>query len=353
MKHLLRYIRIVHGTIYERFSLFRYMFHLRFQRIFHPKTVFLILTPEHGNLGDHAIARAEAELLESLKLPFIEITGSKLVKLNQIHRLNIMNGRTILINGGGNLGTLWFSVEQLIRTIIIQNPRSKIVILPSTIYYEDSDLGRGELQKSAEIYNAHSNLLICLRERQSYDIAIDLYRDVRLMPDMAMYLDYSEPRFERNGCILCLRSDHERTLSEEERASVLSQATALFGDRICYRDMIFGSRISPADREKALEQQFEAFKRAELVITDRLHGMIFCAITGTPCIVLNSKSHKVRGCYEWLKHLDYIRICDNIAEIGSIYQSIPSGPFSYDNHNLLPYYSDLISDLQRAKKHHG
>lgn len=323
------------------------------ERLSHPKSEYLVLTPEHGNLGDHAITQAEQRLLHAARFHLIEITGSELQKRRELGLLRLMNGRTIFINGGGNLGTLWFSVEQLIRTIIIQNPHSKIVILPSSIYYEDSDFGRGELQKSAEIYNAHSNLLICLRERQSYDIAIDLYRDVRLMPDMAMYLDYSEPRFERNGCILCLRSDHERTLSEEERASVLSQATALFGDRICYRDMIFGSRISPADREKALEQQFEAFKRAELVITDRLHGMIFCAITGTPCIVLNSKSHKVRGCYEWLKHLDYIRICDNIAEIGSIYQSIPSGPFSYDNHNLLPYYFDLISDLQRAKKHHG
>lgn len=323
------------------------------ERLTHPGWPYLILTPEHDNLGDHAIAQAELQLFREHSIKVIEVTGSELQRRRECGMLRLMNGRKIFVHGGGYLGTLWFSAEMLLRAVIVQNPRSKIIVLPNTIYYEDSEHGHRELDKSVAIYNSHKNLTLYFREEKSFQIASGLYRNVKLMPDMVMYLNYCEPRFERNGCILCLRSDHERTLSEEERASVLSQATALFGDRICYRDMIFGSRISPADREKVLEQQFEAFKRAELVITDRLHGMIFCAITGTPCIVLNSKSHKVRGCYEWLKHLDYIRICDNIAEIGSIYQSIPSGPFSYDNHNLLPYYFDLISDLQRAKKHHG
>lgn len=40
----------------------------------------------------------------------------------------------------------------------------------------------------------------------------------------------------------------------------------------------------------------------DIVITDRLHGMIFCYITGTPCIVFDNDNHKISETYKkWLK----------------------------------------------------
>ena len=168
-----------------------------------------------------------------------------------------------------------------------------------------------------------------------------------------MYLNYSEPQLAREGCILCLRSDHERTMDDTQREVVISQAKELFGERISYRDMIADGNILPERRDAALSAQFDAFKQAELVITDRLHGMVFCAITGTPCIVLNSKSHKVRGCYEWIKHLAYIRTCDDVAQIPDAFRNMPKGSFSYDNSSLQPYFTDLINDLKKGKQAHG
>ena len=40
-----------------------------------PDVVFLVLTPEHANLGDHAIAYAEAEMLKKAGIDYVEITG--------------------------------------------------------------------------------------------------------------------------------------------------------------------------------------------------------------------------------------------------------------------------------------
>ncbi|MFB8735822.1 polysaccharide pyruvyl transferase family protein [Bacillus sp. SL00103] len=37
----------------------------------------------------------------------------------------------------------------------------------------------------------------------------------------------------------------------------------------------------------------QSYVKAQVVVTDRLHGMIFCAITKTPCVVLRSFDHKV------------------------------------------------------------
>ena len=54
---------------------------------------------------------------------------------------------------------------------------------------------------------------------------------------------------------------------------------------------------------------------AELVVTDRLHGMLFCALTNTPCIVVKSKSPKIQGVYQWIKNNKYIELIENIDEL--------------------------------------
>ena len=64
---------------------------------------------------------------------------------------------------------------------------------------------------------------------------------------------------------------------------------------------------------------FDIFARSEIVITDRLHGMIFAAITGTKCIVLNSKSPKIKGCFEWIKDLKYIYFLNEISNFSVAY----------------------------------
>ena len=38
-----------------------------------------------------------------------------------------------------------------------------------------------------------------------------------------------------------------------------------------------------------------------LIVTDRLHAMLFAAITGTRCIAFDNKSNKVKGAYNWIK----------------------------------------------------
>ena len=43
-------------------------------------------------------------------------------------------------------------------------------------------------------------------------------------------------------------------------------------------------------------------------MTDRLHGMIFCAITHTPCVVLRSFDHKVMEGFEWVAHLPFMTL---------------------------------------------
>ncbi len=345
-KDFLYPLRRLHGILHdanEKRKL-RNAYRAEFKK--NPNTVFLILTPEHGNLGDHAIAQAETNLLKRLGVNYIEITGSQLYELKWTNRLDVFNGFPVFINGGGNLGTIWIKTENLQREIIQNNPQSTILILPNTVFYEDSKGGQEELQNSIQIYNHHKHLTVYAREKTSYHYMKAIYRDVRLIPDMVLSLKKDNYNLDRKGCLLCLRKDCEKTRTEGQDQIIRQQVTELFGTDVADTDMVVPGRVTVEQREAALQAKFDEFSGAQLVITDRLHGMIFCAITGTPCIVIDSKSPKVRGCYEWIKHLDYIRFADSPEDIIAEYRAIPKGPHHYDNTHLTHYYQTLAEDIQ-------
>ena len=347
MKDILYPLRVLHGRIHEWKESKWPIYKLRIEN---PKAVFLVFTPEHGNLGDHAIAQAEKTWLDSLDLPYIEVTGKTLRTWEKQNTLNGMNGRTIFIHGGGYMGTIWPESERILLKLVSQNPGSNILALPNTFYYEQSEFGINELEKAINLYNSHRHLKIYARESVSFRAMNQVLEHAGIAPDMVLRMNKCMRGVIREGCILCLRSDREKTRSEEMETSIIRQAHALFGEHIKHLDMIVPHEIPISERDVELEKQYDAFRHAELVITDRLHGMIFCAITGTPCIVINSKSPKVRGCYEWINDLPYIRFCEDVNQISSIYRSIPKKEWTYDETRLLPRYKELEADILKAAR---
>lgn len=336
-------------TIYNKIDQVRESLEYRVKYAKRKHMVFYVLTPTHVNLGDHAITEAVEKILSDLRINFFEISDAQLMSLYKSDKLKLMNGATILINGGGNLGTLWFELEKVTRAIIEQNPKSNIVILPNTIYYENSEWGQSELKKSIDIYNAHKKLKIFAREKISYDYMKKIYNDVDLVPDMVLSLNKCENQATRKGCLICLRADIEGTLCDEAKQYITEQMKSLF-DCIKITDMYAEGveKVNSEERVSELEKKYNEFKGAELVVTDRLHGMIFSAITGTPCIVVNSLSPKVKGCYEWIKDLEYIHFCDDISKIKDIYYSMPKHKFDYNNNDLLLYYNKLKEELKKV-----
>ena len=307
--------------------------------------VFFIYTPTHGNLGDHTIAISVNKLLNNLNVNFMEITLDLLFYLNKFNRINILNRNTLIINGGGNLGTLWFNLEQLTREIIKNCPNSKIIIMPNTIYYENNEWGQEELRKSIEIYNNHKKLKIYAREKFSYDFMKDIYNDVKLFPDMVLYLNEYKETKRINLCLLCLRSDIEKTLKENEKKSLENNVKIMFDNNYKYTDMCVKYNIKLKNRNEEVNKKFEEFREATLVITDRLHGMIFAAITGTPCIVINSKSPKVKGCYDWIKDLEYVKFSKNIEDVLKLWNEMKDKKYIYDNKMFLCHYENLKKDI--------
>ncbi|WP_207739631.1 polysaccharide pyruvyl transferase family protein [Paraclostridium bifermentans] len=88
------------------------------------------------------------------------------------------------------------------------------------------------------------------------------------------------------------------------------------------------------------------FRECELVITDRIHGMIFAAITGTPCIALSNYNYKVKGTYEWIKDLEYIKFTDDIERIPELIDDLKKVKnIKYDNSKIKKEYEKIIEAI--------
>lgn len=281
-------------------------------------TIVLLATPVHGNLGDQAIVNAEYSIL---KIVFqgkktVEIPNTIYIRFPQLVERYISSEDIIIIDGGGNLGTLWPNEDDKIRDIIERFQSHSIYVFPQTCYYDFSYDGNSRLEDNRKIYETAQDLTIMLRDRSSYDFMRKLFPDVRtcFLPDIALSLHPPIPRMRREGVLLCFRKDCERVIEEEEMEMLYDRLRNL-GVSYTFTSTVIQQRVTALNRNKELMKKWKEFSAAELLITDRLHGMIFAVITETPCIAMDNKSKKVTGVYEWIRDIPFVRCVDNISAV--------------------------------------
>ncbi len=73
------------------------------------KCVFITNTPEHGNLGDHAITLAEKQFIQKYddKCMIMEIPTKRFKRNLKKFKPLVNDKDCFIINGGGFVGTLW------------------------------------------------------------------------------------------------------------------------------------------------------------------------------------------------------------------------------------------------------
>lgn len=130
------------------------------------------------------------------------------------------------------------------------------------------------------------------------------------IPDIVLYINDLEIRKKnhRDGVLLCFRDDLEKVISGVEIMRVI--------DRLKQQGLTYGktstlahNSVSKKHRNSELLKKWGEFSSAKLVITDRLHGMIFAVITGTPCLAIDNLSCKVSGVYNLMPKMKNVRIC--------------------------------------------
>lgn len=301
------------------------------------KKLIIMGISHHGNLGDVAIGLAEEQLIEKhfgeykiYHMPemYLDICAKKAKKF-------INDEDIILLQGGGNIGDIYGSPEKERREVIKLFPNNKIIIFPQTAYFSDTEKGKEELEISKKIYNEHKNLIILAREEKTYEFMKKHFfnNKIYFAPDVVMTMHIKSEE-KREGALLILRTDKEKVLEDKNIEKIKEIVKNKFG-KFKESDMHLGSgivNIGGAKREKELKNKFKQFQTSQIAITDRLHGMIFAAITETPCVVFGNFNYKISGSYEWLKNLEYIQFCNNIEEIEEAIEKVTKAKNrKYDN----------------------
>lgn len=325
--------------------------YFRFVRLLRGKgrRIFLLNVPSHGNLGDHLICRAERRMIRDMfgVEPFCFSTGDTSYGLGFLRR-HIRRDDLLLITGGGFLGSIWMKEELRVRSVIRMFPENRIVILPQTVFYDSTPEADAMVREAAGIYRAHKNLTIAVRERQSYDFVRDRllpppFSDrVVLAPDMALYAGTFRGAARGSRILLCLRGDKERIAREGLPETVRRAAGAAVA--IDTVDTVVPHHVSLATEDREIDRLLGRFASARLVVTDRLHGMIFAAICGTPVVAMDNTSGKVRAVYEaWLADLPCVRFAESEGEVAQAVAEFMASDacYTWDSSRYSGYFAEL------------
>ena len=281
--------------------------------------IFLLGTPTHCNIGDAAIAQAENDFINSINYHAIEITANEWNKYKRIIKKKIGDG-TILLHGGGNFGNLWPSEELIRKNIIESFPNNSFVLMPQT-FFVTSSFTEESLKEMQNTYN-DPKFSLFVREKFSLEKIKSIFPRASslLVPDIVLF-EKNSPDYnildvkKTTDVLLILRNDKEGLLDYDD----YKMLERIFKEeRISFKksDMLYElPTIGREDRKKVIINKLKEFASSKVVVTDRLHGMIFAFLANVPCIVLQNNNYKIKGVYDWLKNSNGVFLADGQTKL--------------------------------------
>ncbi len=331
----------------------------RFSHILKPRTCRKIIwlgpfSPIHANVGDHAQTLAVQHFLADkfsdcnvVRIYRDDINEARLKKVAETLRPDDL----IFIQSSGDFGSLHdthshhsgrLSFPEVRRQIVKLAPDNKIINLPVTAYYEDTESGKESLAKDSALFN-NSNLTVLCREEESLKtLRANLTCRSLFFPDFVFYLKPKPVASERKGALVIIRDDKEARITAEGRKQIVSALEDAHFD-VMLKDVMHAMHAVPDFiLDEYIESVFREFQRRELVITDKMHGMITAVITRTPCIALSSGiPHKIKAYKSFLSGA--VEFVEAPSDVDAAIQRIKNR--EYSPVDMTAYYSRFRKEI--------
>ena len=316
-------LRSLHDQLYDLEKKYDFLRENYISNLYSEKKVVLIGTSEHSNIGDAAITLGEYEFFRKYFSEYKLVEVSTYEFNDNISYLeNIINpDDLIFLQGGGNLGNKYIVEENLRRKVIETFANNKIVILPQTIYFDESENAQKELKISQDIYNRHSNLIILTRGNISLDFAKKYFYNSKAYEtlDSALNMNFNY-NYNKEGILCCIRDLSDESGLNKKLYNSIFDVVKKYDSNYSYTNNLYETDIRKGIKNTVVYEQFKKFSKHKLIITDRLHGLIFSLITNTPCIVISSYNYKLNEFYDQIKNNKYVRFIDK--DIDSLEKNI-------------------------------
>lgn len=352
MVYNLKKITIPNIYLKLRFELQKKYFHLSFKT--NKPKIFLFGIPEHNNMGDQAILFAELKFFKDYfdEYEVICIPDAQSNPAAKKICRNLKDNDIIFFHGGGNMGDVWEGAETR-RFQVLNNLKgakcAKIIFPMSTSYSPDIGV-KGSLPNAKNYYIGEEKVILSARESLSYEFMKNNFNtEVYFVPDIVLSLDQRRDANEKpTNIVTMLRSDKEKGSSTDLIKSLLGNISGKYEIKNSDTMAEYKFPITDKNRNKLLESKWDEFRNAKLIITDRLHGLIFSVITGTPVIIFDNNNHKVKFTYnDWLKKMESTVYAEdlNLEDILKAVDKLMSEDknyATYENKYLYKEYAEYI-----------
>lgn len=315
--------------------------------------IHILLSPQYLNYGDHAIAAAEIKYLmqyfQNWQVDEENYTFYKYWK-NLVEK-RIQKEDIILITGGGYAGDLWAENQDLLEDVISRFPDNKIILAPQTVFYKKNT----EIVSYARFKNildSHKDVSVIAREQNTFqfletEFELKPGKNLFKLPDFVLTLQLKYNDKIRQGIGYCLRTDSEKVISDKEWETLkqsLRQENCKEYSICMAKDHM---EIPVWLREYFLNKKFREFSERNLIITDRLHGMIFAAITGTPCVAMDNISHKISGVYHDIEKLSYVKIAEKVEDVEKLAAKVTAISYEVRKQQLNLLQNNILKEYMR------
>lgn len=287
------------------------------------KRVWIFLGADYGNLGDVAITLFQEEFLKQ-KFPNHEVLTvpiSNTVRCIPAVKKVIKDTDIVTIIGGGNMSDLYKDIEFLRQLVIKSFSRNRIISFPQSVYFTSTKDGDNLRKEISRIYGSHKNLQILMRDPRSLKLMKDILPNgnVQLAPDIVMVGKHHMGLSREKRVVVCIRNDKEALRDGSDNITKYIDELQCKGYDIVYLDtQIDDKLVRQEGGEYHLTKYLDTISNCSLMITNRLHGMIFAFITRTPAIVMDNSTGKVSTTYGWIKGCGYIHMVDADTNIDQL-----------------------------------
>ncbi|OII73040.1 galactosyltransferase [Cryptosporidium ubiquitum] len=309
------------------------------------KEVLFVGFPDHPNRGDSAIFTGALILLEYLKIKIVKVVHL----LNEYNANEIFDSfnaktqeRAVIFHGGGNFGDLYSHHHELRHIVLNDFVNYKVVMFPQTVFFKNQTNKVTTIQNFA---NHKGELFLAARDNRSFEILTEMFKDVNhirveLLPDMAFLI--GDQRKKRGipslDILIHARADNEapdilfnnnsvkmNNIKLESIKKVIKEGNELENveknqnsdknnivikrqkwvdyltiliDDWLDSDANYNNLINSDYIEKSVSRTLDGMaflSRANIVITNRLHGHILLTLLGISHIVMGDSFGKLMG----------------------------------------------------------
>ena len=293
------------------------------------RAVAVLDFPDHDNVGDTAIWLGEQQALARLgvRIAYSATHGR--------HRDDVVDALPrdvpLLLHGGGNFGDVWPENHAFREHVVARFADRRIVQLPQTVWFADE----AAAQRSAAALRRHPDLTVMTRD----DEGTAYVRDVLglasvLVPDAALAIDPATlpaPRPAEAPVVVQWRTDHESAgrraapagvpvfdwfPPHSRRRQVLSAADARLRPAVASAAARRASTaLHAAIATGGVHRGLAMVQRGEVLVTDRLHGVVLATLSGRRSVWVDNSYGKVGRLHDtWLSSSPLSRRADSPEE---------------------------------------